>query len=220
MLCDSCDDGGIVNISVTNSVALGSIDGHTDVDTTTTPPVVGQVLQWNGTNWVPVTLLSAGAPDIQQSFTPTSTTIGAPIPTVNTNGLAPHVFNYTNPFAGASAKLLVTYMFGEMRVRFDNVIQNLAMRGNAWVDAVKVNQGGGISPADYDRRWSVSTLSGGVFETTTATKNHTHIMTLTPGQTVALKIDYDYDVNVAPPAGNNGRILVEPATILVQAWKV
>jgi hypothetical protein len=31
----------------------GSIDGHTDVDTTTTPPSVGQQLTWDGTNWVP-----------------------------------------------------------------------------------------------------------------------------------------------------------------------
>jgi hypothetical protein len=31
----------------------GSIDGHTDVDTTTDPPAVGEQLTWDGTNWVP-----------------------------------------------------------------------------------------------------------------------------------------------------------------------
>lgn len=30
-----------------------SVDAHSDVDTTTTPPTNGQVLSWNGTNWVP-----------------------------------------------------------------------------------------------------------------------------------------------------------------------
>jgi Phage tail repeat like len=32
---------------------LGSIDTHPDVDTTTTPPTTGQVLKWDGANWVP-----------------------------------------------------------------------------------------------------------------------------------------------------------------------
>ena len=33
--------------------ADGSVDTHSDVDTTTTPPAVGEVLQWDGSNWVP-----------------------------------------------------------------------------------------------------------------------------------------------------------------------
>lgn len=33
--------------------ADGSIDTHSDVDTSTTAPETGQVLFWNGTNWVP-----------------------------------------------------------------------------------------------------------------------------------------------------------------------
>lgn len=37
-----------------------SIDLLTDVDTSTTPPTVGQLLQWDGTNWVPYTLAGAG----------------------------------------------------------------------------------------------------------------------------------------------------------------
>ena len=47
------------------TVALGSIDNHTDVDTSTNPPVNGQVLSWDGTNWVPddVTATSLGSID-------------------------------------------------------------------------------------------------------------------------------------------------------------
>jgi len=33
--------------------ATGSIDTHSDVDTTTTPPSAGEVLKWDGSNWVP-----------------------------------------------------------------------------------------------------------------------------------------------------------------------
>ena len=33
--------------------SLGSINGHTDVDTVSIAPSIGQVLKWNGTNWVP-----------------------------------------------------------------------------------------------------------------------------------------------------------------------
>jgi hypothetical protein len=33
--------------------ATGSIDTHSDVDTTTAPPVLGDQLEWDGSNWVP-----------------------------------------------------------------------------------------------------------------------------------------------------------------------
>jgi hypothetical protein len=36
-----------------NPFALGSIDNHSDVDTTTTAPTNNQVLSWNGASWVP-----------------------------------------------------------------------------------------------------------------------------------------------------------------------
>jgi hypothetical protein len=41
-------------------VAGFSIDALTDVDTTTTAPISGQVLKWNGTNWVPAADSTAG----------------------------------------------------------------------------------------------------------------------------------------------------------------
>jgi hypothetical protein len=39
---------------------VGSINLLVDVDTTTTPPEVGQVLKWNGTNWVPAVDATVG----------------------------------------------------------------------------------------------------------------------------------------------------------------
>ncbi len=197
-----------------NSFSLNGINAHSDVDTATTAPVAGQVLQWDGTNWVPATSASGGAPDIQMVTTASSTTV-SPLPTVNTAGIAPTNMSYTNPFAGASAKLLITFKFGEMRVRFPDEIHNCAMRGNCRVNGVTQNP-----PADHDRRWSVTALTGGVFEITTATKDFDYTMTLAAGATVTLQLDYDYDINVAPSAGNNGRVLCEPATIRVVAWKV
>ena len=37
----------------TPAFVIGSIDQHTDVDTTTSAPAVSDVLTWDGTNWVP-----------------------------------------------------------------------------------------------------------------------------------------------------------------------
>ena len=39
--------------------STGSINTHTDVDTTTTPPSNGQVLKWNGSQWAPANDLTA-----------------------------------------------------------------------------------------------------------------------------------------------------------------
>jgi hypothetical protein len=46
---------GYANTSVANVVVNLShgINSHTDVDTATVAPVTGQILAWNGTNWVP-----------------------------------------------------------------------------------------------------------------------------------------------------------------------
>ncbi len=44
-----------VNIS---SVPLGSIDQHTDVDTTTNAPLNNQLLGWDGSNWIPMSISS------------------------------------------------------------------------------------------------------------------------------------------------------------------
>ena len=51
-------DGSIQATAYTGNV--GSINLLADVDTLTTPPVVGQVLKWNGTNWVPAADATVG----------------------------------------------------------------------------------------------------------------------------------------------------------------
>ena len=38
----------------------GSVNVLSDVDTVTTPPVAGQVLKWNGNNWVPANDATSG----------------------------------------------------------------------------------------------------------------------------------------------------------------
>ena len=56
--------GGFLKVNGTADgieiVAAFSIDQLSDVDTTTTAPVSGQVLKWNGTNWVPGADSTAG----------------------------------------------------------------------------------------------------------------------------------------------------------------
>ena len=54
---DACVDGGLVQDPVTGcwSVSL-SIDDLTDVDTSTTAPLEGEILVWDGSNWVPESL--------------------------------------------------------------------------------------------------------------------------------------------------------------------
>lgn len=190
-----------------------SIDQLTDVDTSTTPPVIGQTLIWNGTNWVPGA--STAAPTITTFTTAASTTV-QPFPLVNTNGIAPTNFAFTNPSTTRTMTLLITFKFGEMLYRFKlNEQFNIAMRGNCWVNGVRQN-----SPSDHDRRCAVNQINagGGQFEYTTGTKDFVYSMTLAAGATVTLLMDYDYNVNTAPPAGNGGRILCEPSTIVVEGW--
>ena len=54
---DACTDGGLIQDPSTGcwSVEL-SIDDLTDVDTSTNAPAVGEILIWDGTNWVPESL--------------------------------------------------------------------------------------------------------------------------------------------------------------------
>ena len=63
-IADGVVTAGVVsggNISLTRSVAglvvfpLGSVDEHSDVDTTSVAPAIGEVLGWDGANWVPTT---------------------------------------------------------------------------------------------------------------------------------------------------------------------
>lgn len=204
---------GAAWIPYVQAATLGSIDAHTDVDTTTVAPTIGQTLIWNGVNWVPGA--STAAPTIQRTTTAASTTI-QPFPLVNTLGLAPTNATFTNPSATRSMTLLITFKFGEMLYRFKlNEVFNIAMRGNCWVNGVRVN-----APADVDRRVAVNTANagGGQLEYTTGTKDYDHTMTLAAGATVTLMQDYDYNINTAPPANNGGRILCEPSTIVVVGW--
>lgn len=204
---------GAAWIPYVQAATLGSIDAHTDVDTTTVAPTIGQTLIWNGTNWVPGS--ATAAPTITTFTTAASTTV-QPYPLVNTLGIAPTNTNFTNPSATRSMTVKVTYKFGEMLYRFKlNEVMNIAMRGNCYYNGVRVNP-----PADHDRRCAVNQANagGGQLEYTTGTKDFVWTATLAAGATVPLAMDYDYNVNTAPPAGNGGRILCEPSTIIVEGW--
>lgn len=52
---------GTLAVSDITNVPLGSIDKHSDVDTTTGLPAAGDSLIWNGTNWVPSSAFPANS---------------------------------------------------------------------------------------------------------------------------------------------------------------
>ena len=61
-------DAGAGEVIVTlRDIATSSISDLNDVDTTTTPPINGQVLKWNGTNWVPGSGGSGGVAYAEQT---------------------------------------------------------------------------------------------------------------------------------------------------------
>ena len=57
---------------------VGSIDDLSDVDTTTAAPTNGQVLEWNGTNWVPATVSGGGGATSLDDLTDVDTSTVAP----------------------------------------------------------------------------------------------------------------------------------------------
>ena len=61
------DATGLASWQIAPVSATGSIDTHSDVDVTTITPVNGQVLSWDGTNWVPANA-TTGAQEINDLF--------------------------------------------------------------------------------------------------------------------------------------------------------
>lgn len=47
-------------LTVASTAAVSSINDLNDVDTASTPPTTGQVLKWNGSNWVPAADVTSG----------------------------------------------------------------------------------------------------------------------------------------------------------------
>jgi hypothetical protein len=66
---------GAGNLSFANITAtLGSVDEHTDVDTSTNVPVNGDTLKWNGLNWTPSSNGGAGSDSNNYIFAYDTTT--------------------------------------------------------------------------------------------------------------------------------------------------
>jgi hypothetical protein len=67
--------GGVPVWSTMNSLILGGIDNHSDVDTTTSVPLTGDSLVFNGINWVPSSATAAGTNNYVFSFDTTAQAI-------------------------------------------------------------------------------------------------------------------------------------------------
>lgn len=57
-------DAGTSKFIVYTPAGVGGINTLSDVDTATDPPVVGEILEWNGTNWVPGAKRLIWSPDV------------------------------------------------------------------------------------------------------------------------------------------------------------
>lgn len=62
------DSAGNVVIVAGGSGGATSIDELTDVDTSTTPPSSGQILSWDGLNWVPADQTGGGGGSVRTAF--------------------------------------------------------------------------------------------------------------------------------------------------------
>ncbi len=111
--------------TVTNGVyTTSSVNALSDVDTITTPPTSGQALAWNGTSWVPQTIVAGVSKIIAGSNISINPTNGLGQVTINSTGVS-DVFD-----------------LGSFQQTFDNPISYL-------LDQVGINFGTFTSPASF-----------------------------------------------------------------------
>lgn len=119
----------------------------------------------------------------------------SPFPAVNVTNIYGGQFVVTNPLT-VPANLLIHYIFGEALITMDNAVYNYAMRGLAMVNGVTVN-----APAEHDRRFQRQIAGNDRFSFTNVTAEYPHFITLAAGASVTLRLQYDWNVNVAAAAG-------------------
>lgn len=64
-----------INATITSVINATSINALSDVDTSTAAPTNGQVLNWNGTNWVPNNIQTSSAAVVFHANVTTSSTL-------------------------------------------------------------------------------------------------------------------------------------------------
>lgn len=144
------------------------IDFHTDADTTTTAPVIGDALEWDGSNWVP---------KAKGSFTG-KVVFGAPLSpaalTVNTNNYSPTGLESANVLKLSSTgnvdltgllapspvegQFLIIRNIGSNNIIFKNQDANSLAVNRFDAGSNKTVQGGESVLAYYDTddlRWAV-----------------------------------------------------------------
>ncbi len=87
------------NLNTAKVSADGSINTHSDVDTSTIPPILGQGLVWDGNNWIPQTNTSqitcaSFISSLSQNVGTSLNGIGTNIQINLTNVLGPNIFGY------------------------------------------------------------------------------------------------------------------------------
>lgn len=119
----------------------------------------------------------------------------SPFPAVNIPNIYGGQFVVTNPLS-AAANLLIHYIFGEVLLTMDNAVYNYAMRGVAKVNGITVN-----APAEHDRRFQRQIAGNDRFSFTNVTAEYPHALVLAAGGNVTLRLQYDWNVNVAAAVG-------------------
>ena len=100
----STDDSAVTKGWVLNKTSSLSIDDLTDVDTSTATPTIGQLLQWDGTNWVPVDAPSSTPLSGPTSGRPSNAATG--LQYFSTDLGYPIYFNGTNWVNGTGAYVI------------------------------------------------------------------------------------------------------------------
>lgn len=139
-------------------IKTDSIDVLSDVDTTTSTPSVGDVLEWDGSDWVPATLPTVFAPNIAQYRQTGNLTINTSPTTVALNATDFEDSNYSR--SGSNITINTAGIYKVFYSIFFNTNANSRRTIDAWVENNTVE----IVPSrsgDYARNFTDDTGSAG-----------------------------------------------------------
>ncbi len=100
------DANGRSSWTATSALSLGSINTHSDVDTSTSTPTNGQMLSWNGSNWTPSNNKYVSSINLWSSNSYTmNTTSGSDLSNIEA-ALEPSIYNSSG---NIEVKLVIRY---------------------------------------------------------------------------------------------------------------
>jgi len=150
---------------------IGGINSLTDVDTSTTPPTAGQVLKWNGTNWVPASDVASG---------------GGGTDADTLDGLdSTYYLNFTN-LSNKPNIFNTIAVTGQSSVIADTANDTLTLTGSGGVSITTNSTTDSITISSVTYGISAETATGGVNLRLTGSNSSTDDVKLAAGSNVTL----------------------------------